>query len=868
MLRSAWWSVFFVVALAACGEAPADPPRDAAPGCEPACRPGFACSRGMCVSACNPPCGAGETCTADLRCVAMSVDAGMDATPDDVAPPDSPPLDTGAMPPLDTGAVPPLDTGTVPPSDTGVAPVDTGVAPPLDTGVDASCGALTRCGGACVDTRSDPLHCGACGNVCDTTNGRASCSGGACSIACSAGFGDCDANAANGCETNLTTTPAHCGRCGNACTAGRVCSAGACGTTCASPTTLCGAACVDLATDNTHCGMCGRTCPRAQNASGVCRTGACTLRCHTGYGDCDGVGGCEVDLSVSVAHCGACGRACVPPANATATCAAGSCGFVCNAGFMPSGGGCVVMPGAMAPAPRPLAPLSTATVTSRRPTLRWALPAGVEGAHVDLCRDRAMTTGCVGLDATGNRVTPTTDLAPGLWYWRLRGVLSGVRGTATSPVWQFNVGARTAGVLGISVDVSWGTYPDVNGDGHADVLVGAPGASATTVGSVHVYHGGPGGLPESATLTLRGTMGDQFGYSVASAGDVNGDGFADAVVGAPGTGAAASAAYVFFGSATGLPSAPSATLMGTAGAQYAYSVSSAGDVNGDGYADIVVGEAGTERARGNAYVYFGGRSGPGPSPSQTITGIGFGQFIDVAAAGDVNADGFGDVVMSNYVGGYLHLGSAAGLATTAAASVATGGDAPTFADSAGDVNGDGLADVLVGSSRVGSTGTIYVLHGRTIGAWGRPETALTGGAVATMFLGLSLAGLGDVNGDGYGDIIGAGNTAIVYYGSPAGLNDMSGARTYITLGYSGRNLAGAGDVNRDGNSDLLISFGSYGRVQFHVSLGTAGISATPSAVLMGSRTDYFGLSVAALDGWRLPVVVLAPLRVHPSWLGS
>ncbi len=201
------------------------------------------------------------------------------------------------------------------------------------------------CGGACVRTDGDSANCGACGRVCSVTNGTASCSMGACVVAtCAPGFGDCDGNAANGCEVDVTSTVAHCGACGAVCVgasnaSGR-CTTGRCGIVCETGYSDCDGDAAngcerDTRTDVAHCGACGSACPSPANASATCAAGRCGYTCMTGFADCDGDGtnGCEVATSTSVAHCGGCGRACTAPANASATCSAARCGFVCNEGF-------------------------------------------------------------------------------------------------------------------------------------------------------------------------------------------------------------------------------------------------------------------------------------------------------------------------------------------------------------------------------------------------------------------------------------------------------------------------------------------------------------------------------------------------------
>ncbi|MEZ4394166.1 MAG: hypothetical protein R3A48_24090 [Polyangiales bacterium] len=196
-----------------------------------------------------------------------------------------------------------------------------------------------------VDIRDSVAHCGACGRRCDPANATAACVMGACAVgSCNAGFGDCDGNVTNGCETDTRSSVAHCGGCGTACAsrpnslAG--CASGACVLACLAGFADCDAdpmnGCeVDTRTSVLNCGSCGRAC-RLENAASACAGGACRVAsCAQGYGDCDAdpVNGCEVDLGRSALHCGACGMACPARANATPSCTGGRCGFTCNAGF-------------------------------------------------------------------------------------------------------------------------------------------------------------------------------------------------------------------------------------------------------------------------------------------------------------------------------------------------------------------------------------------------------------------------------------------------------------------------------------------------------------------------------------------------------
>jgi hypothetical protein len=196
-----------------------------------------------------------------------------------------------------------------------------------------------------VDLAASASHCGACGEACSFPRAAARCEAGRCAMgACEAGFGDCDGDATNGCETALGASDLHCGACGSAClptpNTAAGCQMGRCARACLAGFADCDGdaadGCeVDLRASASHCGACGNAC-RFPSATARCEASRCVLdRCDAGRGDCDGAAatGCEVDTAASVAHCGACGRACPPRPGAVATCAAGACGFRCMGGL-------------------------------------------------------------------------------------------------------------------------------------------------------------------------------------------------------------------------------------------------------------------------------------------------------------------------------------------------------------------------------------------------------------------------------------------------------------------------------------------------------------------------------------------------------
>jgi hypothetical protein len=168
-------------------------------------------------------------------------------------------------------------------------------------------------------TATDVHNCGGCGIECAPANGSpATCTNGVCTYGtCAAGFGDCDGDAGNGCETSLGDDNANCGKCGNACTGGTVCAGGTCGLVCTGTLTLCGsganAFCTLTDDDPQNCGACGHACApmHADNAS--CTQGQCGYhQCDSLYGDCDGdpSNGCETCLTCTITNCGGCGIDC------------------------------------------------------------------------------------------------------------------------------------------------------------------------------------------------------------------------------------------------------------------------------------------------------------------------------------------------------------------------------------------------------------------------------------------------------------------------------------------------------------------------------------------------------------------------------
>jgi len=582
--------------------------------------------------------------------------------------------------------------------------------------------------------------------------------------------------------------------------------------------------------------------PDAPPDSGV-DTGPCGTLTECGS-DC-------ADLARNALHCGRCDVACPAPGDAEAVCALGICGFACLPGFVVEGDAC-------APAPRPVYPPGTSTVTSRRPTLRWVMPVGAMEAMVELCEDRACGTVIETISVTGTTTTPGSDLPSGTVFWRVTAI------GRTGPTWQVTVGRRTA-----PTDLAWGVSPDFDGDGLGDVAIGAPTASSSE-GRVHVFRGATGGTASSPTAVLPGLdgAGGELGLALTCAGDVNGDGFADLAVGAPGAGAGTGRAYVFFGGPDGLGDAPSEVIdpPDGDGRRFGGAIAGAGDFDADGWADVVVAAVGEGVTPGRIHFFRGSPRGLEASPVRTVIGAGrFG--AAVAGAGDVNGDGYSDVVAGapaastsrGEVG--LFLGGPGGPAAVADA-ILVGPDADgQFGFSvagAGDLDGDGLADVAVGAPATDrSVGRVHVFYGAETGFSTAPALSLAGLTSGGGVFGHAVAGLGDGDGDGFDDLAvgafgvdGRRGRVAVFLGGATGL--VGSTRTNVDGPYGGEGdfgwaLASAGDVDGNGRPDLAVGApGADTRSgRAYLFRGAAGgVGTTALVTLVGPPGGAFGRAVA------------------------
>ncbi len=186
-----------------------------------------------------------------------------------------------------------------------------------------------------INLQTEIDHCGACDTACSNDHGKTACKDGVCAPSCATGYADCDGDASNGCETDTDTALGHCGACGQKCMPANgsgACTDGVCKVTCKSGFEDCDGdaknGCEANLSAPETCGSCDNHCS-ANGGKATCdpATSACSIKCDLNHADCvNGLAdGCETDITVSVSNCGGCGNVCTS-AVGTAACSDSTCG--------------------------------------------------------------------------------------------------------------------------------------------------------------------------------------------------------------------------------------------------------------------------------------------------------------------------------------------------------------------------------------------------------------------------------------------------------------------------------------------------------------------------------------------------------------
>lgn len=414
-------------------------------------------------------------------------------------------------------------------------------------------------------------------------------------------------------------------------------------------------------------------------------------------------------------------------------------------------------------------------------------------------------------------------------------------------------------------------------------------------------------LINSLGFKINGAIaGGSSGYSVANAGDVNGDGVDDMLIGAPYANSNAGISYVIFGqknvfgniNLTGLNASTGFSILGDIANTYSgYSVAGAGDVNGDGISDFLIGapnQVNSDRnnaqntgnpsngaTSGAVYLIYGSdsdfsdrhlsilSSSQGFAMMSSKQGVGY----SISAAGDVNKDGYADIIIGSGTYGcgwtgsaYLLFGKSGNsnlnldnLKSSSGFTITAEKCNGLAVSNSGDVNGDGYPDLLIGNSFGGNAwaGNSYIIFGRSSGfsdiylpSITASQGVIISGINSNDYSGFSIGAAGDINKDGFADIIvGAygtnyyGGTAYIVFGGTnlTNINLLSlstSAGFYIkdasTNDYNGYSVSGIGDINGDGIDDVIT--GAYG----------AGSNAGTSYVIYGKKNSVSNILTSSL----------------------
>jgi hypothetical protein len=502
--------------------------------------------------------------------------------------------------------------------------------------------------------------------------------------------------------------------------------------------------------------------------------------------------------------------------------------------------------------PQLLSPRSGEKVRSQTPSFKWLPSSGNCGeAFYDLVVDDSCGMmdfyDCLFPDPEVNQAdihstvyTPETDLPlndalPRLkrYFWKVRSCYYPHVCSQWSRVRIVDIGRAES---------------DLNGDGFSDLAIGVTEAygSDPDRGKVFVFYVKEDGIKEEPSVVLNNLLDDPgagFGVAVSTSGDLNGDGFCDLVVGAEnqdGETEDEGAFFVYYGSSAGIPPDPSIVLNNPdhkKWSRFGSSLDSSGDLNGDGFSDLVVGAklmSGLESNEGFTYIYFGSESGVPEIPGAVLVNpehCGGGQFgLGLSSGGDLNGDGLSDLVIgAPFQDGdvddegkvYVYYGFTEGISEEPSLVLenpsASAGRFGTAVSSDGDFDSDGYADLVVGADRqegaAAGEGAVMVYRGSISGLvtsepvyMENPENDKAGS------FGSSVRFIGDVNEDGFDDVAagapglsGEMGRLFIFSAGEGELDPSPGITIIGLVQWFGYDIAGVGDANHDGISDFAVT---------------------------------------------------------------
>ncbi len=497
-----------------------------------------------------------------------------------------------------------------------------------------------------------------------------------------------------------------------------------------------------------------------------------------------------------------------------------------DASDVPSPPRCVV-------APRPLAPLSGTRFGSSSITVAWHNNVIVTTAEVQIARDPAFTSlvASVTGGGSGDARSILSGLPRGTYFWRVRG-LCGVGDVSDwSAAWSFWLSGTGAGTSPI------GWTRDLNGDGRADLAIGVPRIPSTYASGrlVEVHFGTAGMMPFSGTRpqAIFGAD-DGFGAVVALVPDMNGDGRTDLAVSAcVRSGAVCTPTVnVYSLPLEGRTFVPIATYtVGDISQRFGADIAGLGDVDGDGYGDLLIAAPGTYPTPvGVIYTVRGGATLPttptalplSPLPADTPAPTRFGWSI--AGVGDVTGDGRPDALVAAFQRAWIYPGSALpgslfGMQIPLALTATEEGTWGLVASVGGDIDLDGIADFALArpgaSANVGDVSVYLSTSGLLVGA--RPSYAVVGTRPGGLF-GASLAGGGNVEGAPDEDLIvgapgasgGVGEVYALVDRRPVSASRLSLLSTMNDVFGLGRSAAIIGDYDGDTLDDFAFGWGGSG----------------------------------------------------------